>query len=168
MTTTTRICLAVAAVLSSGISSGCALPVIEGIFDSRDFAIFDDTPEARGQSGDQVLLVFLETDDVANTLRTVSIDLPKMAALPVSEEIEVGAGEFGDERPNVEVVEGSIVRDQLAGGGELISTGDDAKRAMSVNGTVTLSQNDDDAVVGTFHVDLDDGGYLAGSFTSLN
>ena len=168
MTITTRICLAVAAVLSSGISSGCALPVIEGIFDSRDFAIFDDTPEARGQSGEQVLLVFLETDDAANTLRTVSIDLIDMASLPVGEDIDVGSGAFGDARPNIEVVEGSIVRDELPGGGELISTGDDAKRAISVEGSVLLSQNDDEAVVGTFRVDLDDGGYLAGSFTSLN
>ena len=168
MTITTRICLAVAAVLSSGISSGCALPVIEGIFDSRDFAIFDDTPEARGQSGEQVLLVFLETDDAANTLRTVSIDLIDMASLHVGEDIDVGSGAFGDARPNIEVVEGSIVRDELPGGGELISTGDDAKRAISVEGSVLLSQNDDEAVVGTFRVDLDDGGYLAGSFTSLN
>jgi hypothetical protein len=154
--------------LSSATGSGCALPVIEGIFDSRDFAIFDDTPEARGQSGEQVLLVFLEMNDADNTLRTVSIDMQNMADLPVDEAIEVGSGGFGDVRPNVEVVEGSIVRDILQSGEELISTGDDAKRAVSVEGTVTLEQNDADAVVGTFLVDLDDGGYLAGSFTSSN
>ena len=164
---TTHICLAIAAVVC-GMNSGCALPVIEGVFDSRDFAIFNDTPEARGQSGDEVLLVFLEVDDSANALRTVSVDLRELTSLPVGEVLEVGTGAFGDDRPNVEVVEGTIVRDSLDDGGELISTGDDAKRASSVAGTLTLDTNEAGSVVGSFRVDLDDGGYLAGSFASKN
>jgi hypothetical protein len=164
---TSPICLAIAAVVC-GMNSGCALPVIEGVFDSRDFAIFNDTPEARGQSGDEVLLVFLELDDSANALRTVSVDLRELTSLPVGEVLDVGTGAFGDARPNVEVVEGTIVRDVLDDGGELISTGDDAKRASSVAGTLTLDTNEAGNVVGSFRVDLDDGGYLAGSFASKN
>jgi hypothetical protein len=163
----TRICLAMAAVFVSG-STGCALPVIEGIFDRRDFAIFDDKPEARGQSDDEVLLVFLEMegDGADERLRTVSVDLRGVSQLPVGEAIDVGDGSFSDGRPNVEVVEGSVVREQVAGG-TLISTGDDAKRAMSVEGIVTLEQNDaDGSVAGSFRVDLDDGGYLEGRFAS--
>jgi hypothetical protein len=166
-THTTRICLAMVAVLVSG-STGCALPVIEGIFDRRDFAIFDDTPEARGQSDDEVLLVFLELEGEGDSerLRTVSVDLRAISSLPVGEAIAVGDGSFSDERPNVEVVEGSVVREQVANG-TLISTGDDAKRAMSIDGSITLEQNDDDgSVAGTFRVDLDDGGYLEGRFAS--
>jgi hypothetical protein len=162
----TRICLAVAAVVCSMQSAGCALPVIEGIFDSRDFAIFDDTPEARGDAGDKALLVFLEIDDSVNMLRTVSIELRDVPSLPVDEAIDVGSGAFDDARPSVEVVEGSVVRDQLPGGGELISTGDDAKRAVSVTGSVTLTENDAGTAVGSFTVDLDDGGYLSGTFAS--
>lgn len=166
-THTTRICLAMVAVLVSG-STGCALPVIEGVFDRRDFAIFDDTPEARGQATDEVLLVFLELEGEGDSerLRTVSVDLRAISTLPVGEAIDVGEGGFDDDRPNVEVVEGSVVREQVASG-TLISTGDDAKRAMSVEGTVTLEQNDaDGSVAGTFRVDLDDGGYLEGRFAS--
>ena len=164
---TSHICLAIAAAVC-GLNSGCALPVIEGVFDSRDFAIFNDTPEARGQSGDEVLLVFLEIDDSANALRTVSVDLRDLTNLPVGEVLDVGTGAFGDARPNVEVVEGTIVRDSLADGGELISTGDDAKRASSLAGTLTLETNEAGHVVGSFRVDLDDGGYLAGRFASKN
>lgn len=160
----TRICLAMVAVLSGG-GTGCALPVIEGVFDSRDFAIFDETPEARGQARDEVLLVFLEMDG-DESLRTVSVDLRAVSSLPVGEPLDVGDGTFGDDRPNVEVVEGSIVSEALPDGGQLISTGDDAKRAMSVSGSVTLDDNADGAVAGSFRVDLDDGGYLEGRFAS--
>ena len=165
---TTRICLAVAAVVCGSSNTGCALPVIEGVFDSRDFAIFNDTPEARGQSGDQVLLVFLEIDENQNALRTVSVDLRQLSTLPVGEAIDVGSGAWDDARPNIEVVEGTIVRDQLDNGGEIISTGDDAKRAVSVSGSVTLDDNTDGSVAGNFRVDLDDGGYLGGRFASTN
>jgi len=163
---TTRICLAVAAVVCSMQSTGCALPVIEGIFDSRDFAIFDNTPEARGDAGDKALLVFLEVDEQQNELRTVSVELRDLPSLPVGEAIDVGAGAFDDARPSIDVVEGTVVRDMLPNGGELISTGDDAKRATSVSGTVTLTENDAGTVAGSFVVDLDDGGYLSGSFAS--
>lgn len=164
----TRICLAMVAVLVSG-GTGCALPVIEGIFDSRDFVIFDDTPEARGHSDDEILLVFLELEGgETERLRTVSVDLRAISTLPVGEAIDVGDGSFGDTRPNIEVVEGSVVREQVARG-TLISTGDDAKHAMSVDGTVTLEHNEaSGAVVGSFRVDLDDGGYLEGRFASGN
>lgn len=163
-THSTRICLALVAVLGAG-STGCALPVIEGVFDSRDFAIFDETPEARGQARDEVLLVFLEMEG-EERLRTVSVDLRDASTLPVGEALDVGDGSFGDQRPNIEVVEGSVIRDRLPDGGELISTGDDAKRAMSVGGVVTLEENDAGTVVGSFRVDLDDGGYLEGRFAS--
>jgi hypothetical protein len=165
-THTTRICLAMVAVLVSG-STGCALPVIEGIFDRRDFAIFDDTPEARGQSGDGVLLVFLELEGQGEQerLRTVSVDLRALSTLPVGEAIDVGDGSYGDDRPNVEVVEGGVVREQVAQG-TLLSTADDAKRARSIEGAVTLEHNDGGDVIGSFRVDLDDGGYLEGRFAS--
>jgi hypothetical protein len=166
-TRSTRICLAMTAVLLSG-STGCALPVIEGIFDRRDFAIFDDTPEARGQSGDGVLLVFLELEGqgTSERLRTVSVDLRELPRLPLDEAIEVGDGGLSDPRPNIEVVEGSVVRDQVASG-TLISTGDDAKRATSVDGTLWLEARDDDGrLAGRFRADLDDGGFLEGRFSS--
>ena len=166
-TRSTRICLAMVAVLVSG-GGGCALPVIEGIFDQRDFAIFDDEPEARGQSGDGVLLVFRELEGQGSTerLRTVSVDLRDLPTLPLDDAIEIGDGRLSDPRPNIEVVEGSVVREQVASG-TLISTGDDAKRATSVDGTLWLEQRDDDgSLAGRFRADLDDGGFLEGRFSS--
>jgi hypothetical protein len=158
-------CLALALVSVCSGGTGCALPVIEGIFDQRDFALFDDTPEARGESDDATLLVFVDIDDGAGRLRTVSIDLRALPTLPVGEAIDVGSGKWDDARPSVEVVEGSLVTEQLADGGTLMSTGDDARRAVSQTGTMTLAENGD-TVVGSFDVDLDDGGFLHGSFRS--
>jgi hypothetical protein len=166
-TRSARICLAMVAVLVSG-GSGCALPVIEGIFDRRDFAIFDDTPEARGQSGDGVLLVFLELEGqgTSERLRTVSVDLRDLPSIPLGEVVEIGDGSLSDPRPNVEVVEGAVVREEVASG-TLISTGDDAKRATSVSGTLSLEERGDDGgLTGSFRADLDDGGYLEGRFSS--
>jgi hypothetical protein len=158
-------CLALALVSVCVGGTGCALPVIEGIFDQRDFALFDDTPEARGESGDETLLVFLDVDDNAGELRTVSVDLRALSTLPVGSAIEVGSGAWDDARPSVEVVEGSLVTEQLSDGGTLMSTGDDARRAASQTGTITLDENGD-TVAGSFDVDLDDGGYLHGAFRS--
>jgi hypothetical protein len=159
------ICLALALVSVCAGGTGCANPVIEGIFDQRDFALFDDTPEARGESGDETLLVFLDVDNNVGQLRTVSVELRGLSTLPVGDAIEVGSGKWDDARPSVEVVEGSLVTEPLADGGTLMSTGDDARRAVSHTGTITLEENGD-TVVGAFDVDLDDGGYLHGSFRS--
>jgi hypothetical protein len=158
-------CLALVVSAFSLGSTGCALPVIEGVFDQRDFALFDDTPEARGEAGDEVLLVFLDVDRTAGQLRTVSIDLRALPGLPTGEELTVGTGDWDDERPSIEVVEGSLLEEPLDDGGVLMTTGDDARRAASVEGSILLDQNDA-TVAGRFRVDLDDGGYLNGSFRS--
>ncbi len=160
------ICLAVLALGSLLPATGCALPVIEGVFDDRDFAIFNDVPENRGQSGDHVLLVFVDIDDTQ--LRTVSVDLPAVSTLPVGEDIDVSeAG--GDDRPVLEAVEGTVVREQIKGRSDLITVKDDAIRARSIGGSFSLSESSDDGdLVGAFRVDLDDGGFLEGSFTARN
>ena len=161
-----QVCLAVVALASLLAGSGCALPVIEGVFDDRDFAIFNDVPENRGQSGDHVLLVFVDTDETA--LRTVTIDLPAVSTLDVGVAHDVSdAG--GDDRPVVEAVEGTLIRETIEGRGDLITVGNDAVRARSVGGNVTFSENNDDGdLVGSFRVDLDDGGFLEGTFTARN
>ncbi|MDP2341366.1 MAG: hypothetical protein Q8O67_10430 [Deltaproteobacteria bacterium] len=161
---TNQVCLAVVALASLLAGSGCALPVIEGVFDDRDFAIFNDVPENRGQSGDHVLLVFVDTDETA--LRTVSVDLRAVSTLPVGEDIDVSEA-AGEERPAVEVVKGTLIRETVEGRPDLITVADDAVRARSIGGSLNLSENDGTGgVVGSFRVDLDDGGFLEGSFTA--
>ncbi len=159
------ICLALAAVglLMSG--SGCALPAIEGVFDGRDFAVFDNTPEARGEVNDEILLVFLDLDEPAAQMRTVSVDLKEVSTLETGVDIDIGTDAWDDLRPSVEVVEGTLVIQEIEGNGRLLTVGDDAKRAHSVDGSINLTHNDG-TVAGTFRVDLSDGGFLAGSFTS--
>jgi hypothetical protein len=161
--TSTCLVLAMAGLSAGG--TGCAAPVIEGVFDQRDFAVFDDAPEARGESGAEVLLVFLDVDDGAGTLRTVSVDLREVDELPVGSALEVGSGAWDDVRPSIEVVEGTLVTEPLDDGGTLMTTGDDARWAASQGGTLTLEEKGD-TLAGRFDVDLDDGGYLQGTFRS--
>ncbi|MBM4282554.1 MAG: hypothetical protein FJ137_17980 [Deltaproteobacteria bacterium] len=158
-------CLALALIGFAAGGSGCALPVIEGVFDQRDFALFDDTPEARADSGDEVLLVFLDVDRAVGQLRTVSVDLRGLSSLPAGEPAAVGTGAWDDDRPAVEVVEGTFIEETLEGGAVLMTTGDDARRATSEAGSVTVDEQGD-TVAGRFTVDLDDGGFLTGTFRS--
>ncbi len=162
---TARITLPCLALVMAAGGTGCALPVIEGVFDAREFAVFDDTPEARGQSDDGVLLVFVDIDEAGGRLRTVSVDLHGLPGLPAGDEVDVGDGSWADRRPSVEVVEGSLVTEPLPEGGTLMTTGDDARRAVSEAGSLTLEENGD-VIAGSFAVDLDDGGYLRGTFHS--
>ena len=157
------ICLALLVLASLVMTSACALPVIEGVFDDRDFAIFNDIPQNRGQSGEHVLLVFVDTDDTK--IRTVSVDLHAVSTLDVGVELDVSDA-ASDDRPVLEVVEGTLVSEEIEGRGVLMTVGDDAIRARSVSGFVTLSENHDGDLVGAFQVGLDDGGFLDGSFTA--
>jgi hypothetical protein len=163
---TTHICLALATVGLLMGGSGCALPSIEGVFDDRDFAVFDDAPEARAQVDDEVLLVFVDVDDAANTMRTVSVDLKGIDALETGVELDVGDDSFGDDRPSIDAVEGTLVTEEIPGKGTLMTVDDDAVRAVSIGGTLQLTENEG-TIAGDFHVDLDDGGYLEGSFRSV-
>ena len=164
-TSTKPICLALATVGLLMGGSGCALPAIEGIFDDRDFALFDDTPEARAQVNDEVLLVFADIDEGAGQMRTVSLDLRAISTLPVGVELDVGHDAWDDMRPSIEVVEGTLVEEEVASG-RLLTVGDDAVRAEATSGTVLLTENDG-TIAGNFHVGLDDGGFLEGAFHSV-
>jgi hypothetical protein len=144
-------------------ATGCALPNIEGIFADEDFALLDNSPEARGQQNDRLVLVFLEHND--EELRTVTVELRDLSTMPRGIELEVGDGIFGDPRPVVDVVQGTLIKTIRDDGIPILSTTDDARRAKSVSGTLILDDSID-TVGGTFRVDLDDGGYLNGLFGS--
>ncbi len=169
---TSHICLArLAAVVSVGLmvsGSGCALPAIEGVFDDRDFAVFDNTPEARGQVGDEVLLVFADIDEANETMRTVSIDLKAIDTLETGVDLDAGDDSYGDLRPSIDVVEGTLVTQEIEGSGTLRSVDvDTAKGAVSTGGSVLLDENSGGTIAGSFRVDLSDGGYLEGAFRSV-
>ena len=148
--------------------AGCAGPAIQGIFADRDFAIVDDTPKILGSAADPIL-VFFQADDVARTLRTVSLTLPALAHMPRGEAVAVAVDFAGKHRPQIEVIEGVLERVAQNDGSTLLTSGDDRAVAVAVAGSVTVDSAGrlgDDIVSGTFSVDLDDGGYLAGRFVS--
>ena len=144
-------------------ASGCALPgAIEGIFADKPFELVDERPDGKAQGETELLLVLMEIRH--ERMSTVSVHLRDVESLPVGEEIAVGDGAWGDARPSFDVVEGTLLRELRSDGVEILSTGDDAVRASSVEGSLTLEEAPGGDLLGRFRVDLDDGGYLDGSF----
>lgn len=99
------------------------------------------------------------------TLSTISVTLPGFSALVLAETVEVGTGSYRDLRPSLKVAVGALLVETRPDGAQIISS-TDAVVAASVGGTFTLDGASDDEIAGTFDVDLDDGGYLAGSFVA--
>lgn len=110
------------------------------------------------------MVVLLSQID-AETLRTVSVQLPGYASLPPGTALAVGTGGYGDDRPSIEVAVGALLVQTRPDGAEIISS-TDAVVAVTVGGTFTLDDVSDSAIAGAFRVDLDDGGYLGGSFVA--
>ena len=144
---------------------GCAVPAeVEGIVRGEAFQVRDPRPASKATAaGRDAYLVLSEND--GETLRTVTVRLPEIAAMPVGEDVDVGARENQDGLPHVEVAEGALVTEQRADGAEILSAAD-PRFATSVGGTIRLDEKGRD-LVGSFHVLLDDGdvgGYVDGVF----
>lgn len=150
--------------------AACAAPAsVEGVFSGDGFRLDCETPLAKPTaSGRDMLVVLAETD--GETLRTVSVRLPRTAELSHGEPLAVGNG-GDDARPSVDVVVGDLVVDTRSDGVQILSS-ENAVRAASAGGTLTLDERTGasaDApaeLAGSFHVDLDDGGYLEGTFVA--
>jgi len=147
------------------LSSACSAPgAVEGVFGGEDFTLQCATPLSKTfASGRDSVVVLSEYD--SETLRTVNLQIPRFGELPVGEAVEVGGGDTGDARPWVDVVVGELVVDTRSDGVEIISS-ENAKRAWSVGGTLILEDRTNDALAGTFAVELDDGGFLDGTFVA--
>lgn len=151
--------------------AACAAPAsVEGVFSGDGFRLDCETPLAKPTaSGRDMLVVLAETD--GETLRTVSVRLPRTADLPLGEPLAVGSGDGDDPRPSVDVVVGDLVVDTRSDGVQILSS-ENAVRAASAGGSLTLDERTGasaDApaeLAGSFRVDLDDGGYLEGTFVA--
>jgi hypothetical protein len=161
MNTTPRL-LVIAAALGM---AACAAPAsVEGVFSGDGFELHCDSPLSKvNESGRDRVVVMSDHD--TETLRAVNVNLKHVAELPLGQLIEVGTGARDDERPVVDVVVGKLVIDTRDDGVEILSS-EDPTQATSVAGSLTIDERDDDVIAGSFHVDLDDGGYLEGSFVA--
>jgi hypothetical protein len=157
---TTRLALPI---ILASLSAACAAPgSVEGVFSDAEFRLECEKPLSKATaSGRDKIVVLAEFD--TETLRTVSIGLPHFAELPVGEELAVGSGAPDDQRPSVDVVVGALHVDTRSDGVEVLSPSDPV-RAASLAGSLTLDEKDDELVAGSFQVDLDDGGFLEGTF----
>jgi hypothetical protein len=155
--------LAVALTAAVG-AVGCGSPAsVEGVFSARDFRLDCDVPLAKSTASGRDMIIVLSEHD-RETLSTVNISLPGLMALPEGVEIEVGAS-VDEPRPMIDVVVGDLLVETRADGVEILSPVN-ARRASSVGGHIILESRSADGVVGRFRVDLDDGGYLEGSFVA--
>ena len=139
---------------------GCGVPgLVNGIVQQRDFSLECEVPLAKVDGPSDSLLVVLSQHD-EETLRTVSLSLPAREHVRLGEEYPVGK----DEDVAIEAVVGGLVEEELSDGRVLVYH-DDPVQSEAMGGTLRLSQYDNDQVAGSFAVDLDDGGYLDGSFS---
>jgi hypothetical protein len=148
------------------VASACGAPAtVEGVFASDTFRLESQSPLTKPTASGRDMVVVLSQAD-SETLRTVTLTLPKFADLTLGQAVDVGSGEFGDDRPSLEVAQGDLLVETRADGVELISSTNNVF-ANATSGTFTLDGRDaDGTLAGSFSVDLDDGGFLQGSFVA--
>lgn len=145
--------------------SACAAPAnVDGVVRGDGFTMRCMSPLTKPTASGRDRMVVLADHD-SETLRSVNLHLKNVASLPLNVAVDVGVAEDPD-APSLEAVVGDLVVDTREDGVQLLSSDND-RRAASIGGTLTVTELDDTQVSGTFHVDLDDGGYLEGEFTAF-
>jgi hypothetical protein len=160
MTSALRPMIAAVAVLGA---VACSAPAsVDGVVRGDGFSLRCTSPLTKPTASGRDRVVVLAAHD-SETLRSVNLHLKDVAGLPLNTPLTVGSAE--SPLPSVEAVVGDLVVETREDGVQLLSS-DNNRSAASTSGTLTLTELDDAGVAGTFHVDLDDGGYLEGEFTA--
>jgi hypothetical protein len=161
-----RAVAAAGAMLLAALATACAAPAtVEGVFGGDSFRLESTTPLTKPTASGRDMVVVLSQVE-SETLRTVTLVLPHVASLPLGKPLDVGTGAYGDERPSLEVAVGDLLVETRADGVEIISA-TDAVIAATTGGTFTLDDRSAEGdIAGTFDVELDDGGYLQGTFVA--
>jgi len=158
---TLRAVAAAALLVLGSLITGCgAQGTVEGVFHDQDFSITDFAPKAHFNQKAQMAVVTISEglmEGDREVLRLVTLKLNGSDDLSVGDVIDVD----GD-HAEMDVSTGDLERIELANGNTLISSSNN-DFASAVSGTITLDSVDD-VLAGTFSVDLDDGGYLEGTF----
>jgi hypothetical protein len=148
------------------VASACGAPAtVEGVFASDTFRLESQDPLTKPTASGRDMVVVLSQVD-SETLRTVTLLLPKFADMQLGEPLDVGTGAFEDFRPSLEVAQGDLVVETRPDGVNIISSTNNVFAKASA-GSFTLDERAaDGSLAGTFSVDLDDGGFLEGSFVA--
>lgn len=152
------------ALAALAVASACSAPAtVEGVFASDAFRLESQDPLTKPTASGRDMVVVLSQAD-SETLRTVTMLLPQIAGLPLGETLDVGTGDFGDDRPSLEVAQGDLLVETRSDGVDIISSTNNVF-ANATGGSFTLDDRSaDGTLAGSFSVDLDDGGFLEGSF----
>lgn len=152
-----RLFLAVAVVAL--FSSACSVPgIVDGIVEEQGFVIRDDSPQLRPQEEDSVILVL--SQESGDTLRVVSLHLPELAALPAGESAPIEARD--SDRVWLQVAQGDVQSEVRSDGVRVVSALQ-PRFVHATGGDVSLSRVDG-LLLGSFRAELEDGGWLEGSF----
>lgn len=155
-----RSLLAAALAVAAG---ACAAPAtVEGVFGGEDFRLDSDAPLSKPTGSGRDMVIVLSQID-SETLSTVSLTLPLFTSLPIGEAVDVAA--YGGQQPSLKATVGDLLVEARPDGAEIISS-TNARVASAVGGTFTLDDATDTEIAGSFSIDLDDGGFLEGSFVA--
>lgn len=155
-----------AALALLGLVSACGAPAtVEGVFANDTFRLESESPLTKPTASGRDMVVVLSQVD-SETLRTVTLVLPQIKELPLGEVLDAGTGAYGDDRPSLEVAQGDLLVETRPDGVDIISSTNNVF-AHATAGTFTLDErNVDGSLAGSFSIDLDDGGFLEGSFVA--
>lgn len=157
---------AIGAVAVLAVASACGAPAtVEGVFASDTFRLESERPLAKPTGSGRDMVVVLSQVD-GETLRTVTLHIPNIAERTLGEPIAVSEGGYGDDRVSLEAAVGDLLVETRSDGAQIISSTNNVF-AASTSGTFTLDARDaDGTIAGSFSIDLDDGGFLEGSFVA--
>lgn len=140
--------------------SACDAPgIVQGIVEDSSFTVRDDSPDLRPQHDDAALVVLAEQE--WGTLRVVTLRVPDFATLGDETVLELGSRADGG--AYIEVAQGPIDESERSDGVKVLNTLT-PRFVNGVGGTAVLTKVDG-ALYGTLEAELEDGGWLEGSFT---
>lgn len=131
---------------------------VEGIVDGHDFTVRDDRPDLRPQHDDAALVVLAEQE--WGTLRVVSLHIPAFSTLEESQVLDLGLRQAGGAW--VEVAQGPIDESVRSDGVTVLNTLSPTF-VRGQGGTAALDLVDG-VLMGTLRTELEDGGWLEGTF----
>lgn len=163
MTRPSRPTLSLLAILAvSALSTACGAPgLVDGVVRASDFSIRDNEPAVRSHPALNDFHIVLSEEE-NNTLKVVTVDVDDLTLLPVGEPIHLVSALSRDEGPTMAVSTGDLVVTMRSDGVRMLSS-ENTIYADVTDGTLVLHEVSD-RVIGSFTAELDDGGYLEGSF----
>jgi hypothetical protein len=143
------------------LSSACGAPaIVDGIVEDNEFSIRDTDPELRPQADDGVIVVIAE--EAGSQLRVVQLKLPSLEGHEPGESILIEDRAL--DRTWLTAASGTLDETIRSDGVRVVNTLD-ARVVAAVRGHVECEQSDG-LLTGTLTAELEDGGWVEGSFVA--